>query len=130
MDGVLSIPSVFYTMNDFLGLKIKTSTNKDFETVDVHMGQGPSAMGALPSSYTPKDLKVRDSDGDLISTGKKCVFAELGNVTDLFIQLVLVDNLKQKKSLFYRGSKHKIVKPRQFRWGFFYSSRKPNFPIL
>jgi hypothetical protein len=71
MDGVLSIPSVFYTMNDFLGLKIKTTTNKDFETVDVHLGQGPSTMDALPSSYTPKDLKVRDSNGDLIGAGKK-----------------------------------------------------------
>lgn len=71
MDGVLSIPSVFYTMNDFLGLKIKTTTNKDFETVDIHIGDGASSMDQLPSSYTPKDLKVRDHNGDLIGAGKK-----------------------------------------------------------
>lgn len=71
MDGVLSIPSVFYTMNDFLGLKFKTSTNKDFDNVDVHLGDGPSSMDELPSSYTSKDLKVRDLNGELIGAGKK-----------------------------------------------------------
>ena len=71
MDGTLSIPSVFFTMNDFLGLKIKTTTNKDFETVDIQLGKGPSTMDQLPSSYTPKDLKVRDFKGDLIGAGKK-----------------------------------------------------------
>jgi len=71
MDGVLSIPSVFYTMDDFLGLKIKTSTNKDFETVDVHVGKGSSSMDQLPASYTSKDLKVRDNKGNLIGAGKK-----------------------------------------------------------
>lgn len=71
MDGVLSIPSVFYTMNDYLALKFKTSTNKDFESVDIHIGEGPSSMDQLPSSYTSKDLKVRDLNGDLIGAGKK-----------------------------------------------------------
>lgn len=71
MDGVLSIPSVYFTMNDFLGLKIKTTTNKDFETVDVQVGKGPSTMDQLPASYTPKDLKVRDLNGNLIGAGKK-----------------------------------------------------------
>lgn len=71
MDGVLSIPSVFFTMNDYLGLKFKTTTNKDFDKVDVQLGKGPSTMDELPSSYTSKDLKVRDFNGDLIGAGKK-----------------------------------------------------------
>lgn len=71
MDGVLSIPSVFYTMDNYLGLKIKTTTNKDFESVDIRLGSGASTMDELPSSYTSKDLKVRDSKGELIGAGKK-----------------------------------------------------------
>lgn len=71
MDGVLSIPSVFFTMNDYLGLNFKTSTNKDFDNVDIRLGDGPSSMDQLPSSYTSKDLKVRDSKGKLIGVGKK-----------------------------------------------------------
>ncbi len=71
MDGFLSIPSVFFTMNNYLGLKVKTTTNKDFETVDVQLGSGPSTMDELPSSYTSNDLKVRDHKGNLIGAGKK-----------------------------------------------------------
>jgi hypothetical protein len=64
MDGVLSIPRVFYTMDNFLALSFDNATNKEFEKVDVRIGSGPSSMNALPSNYTPKDLVIRDFKGD------------------------------------------------------------------
>lgn len=64
MDGVLSIPRVFYTMDNFLALSFHNATNKEFEKVDVRIGSGPSSMNALPSNYTPKDLVIRDFKGD------------------------------------------------------------------
>ena len=63
--------SSFNRLEPNLVLKIKTSTNKDFETVDVQLGPGPSSMDELPSSYTSKDSKVRDHKGNLIGAGKK-----------------------------------------------------------
>lgn len=71
MDGVLSIPSVFYSMDGTIGLDFKTSSNKDFDEVDIAVGEGPSTMDMLPSSYTSKDLLVRDAEGNPIKPGSK-----------------------------------------------------------
>ncbi len=71
MDGVLSIPRVFYTMDNFLALSFDNATNKEFEKVDVRIGSGPSSMNALPSNYTPKDLVIRDFKGDEVKGLKK-----------------------------------------------------------
>lgn len=71
MDGVLSIPTVFYSMYGEIALNFKTGTNKDFDKVDIRTGKGPSTMNELPASYTPKDLVVRDLDGNAIKAGAK-----------------------------------------------------------
>lgn len=71
MDGVLSIPSVFYSMYGDIALNFKTNTNPDFEKVDIRVGSGPSTMNELPASYTSKDLILRDADGQTIKAGSK-----------------------------------------------------------
>jgi hypothetical protein len=71
MDGTLSIPTVFYSMDGTIGLDFKTSSNSDIDEVDIAVGEGPSTMDMLPSSYTSKDLKVRDADGNPIKPGAK-----------------------------------------------------------
>lgn len=71
MDGTFSIPSVFYSMYGDIALDFKTSTNTDFKKVDMHVGSGPSTMNELPASYTPKDLVLRDVDGNEIPAGSK-----------------------------------------------------------
>ncbi len=71
MDGVLSIPRVFYSMDNYIALSFKTATNKEFDKVDVRVGSGPSSMNELPSNYGPKDLIVRNYEGSEIKSLKK-----------------------------------------------------------
>lgn len=71
MDGVFAIPSVFFSMYGEIGLDFKNTTNREIKTVDVLVGEGPSNMNNLPSSYTAKDLVIRDYKGEVIKNGTK-----------------------------------------------------------
>ena len=71
MDGVLSIPRVFYSMDNYISLSFSSSTNTDFDKVDIRVGSGPSSMNTLPSNYSPKDLVVRDFMGTEVKAQKK-----------------------------------------------------------
>ncbi len=71
MDGVLSIPTVYFSLDNYIGLNFKTAHNKDFDKVDVRVGSGPSSMNVLPSNYGPKDLVIRDYKGAEIKGSKK-----------------------------------------------------------